>query len=431
MRNEAVKLVVSMMHGILITSVLLGICPKRKLTNLPDLFESIVIRMLGVFGMEIISFCVADYRINMVLIAFFVLLYSRFFLSGSVWKHEIIMMIMAGVLYMSRLAALLGTRAVMGVSITTPVMNGLTGVYAYFMQFELAALMYWGIWYLWARKGNKNKCEAVCVCALGITRVVINFFLIYETRLASAVSEDVIGSIRLNMVFFDVVCILAYFGYIYIMDIEKLRDYNLMLEKMKEQKKILLARQEDYFNLRKECHDNRQKNDMYLRMLESGNVNGVIGELRKEKETLDFVQVYVEGNHMINAVLNEYAIRSRQEEVVFDADVSMELPHEFESDIAIVISNLLENAIAAEQLSKEKKIKFKIFSHNKMYNIVCKNCIRDSVLLKNPKLMTNKEDSKRHGIGITGIRKIVDDMDGIVDFSEENGYFVAHIMIPC
>lgn len=430
MRNEVVRLVVSVMHGIIITSVLLGICPKKKQTNLPDLLESIVIRMIGVFGIGIVSFSVADYRINMVLIAFWVLLYSRLFLSGSVWKHEILMMMVAGTSYIARLAALLGTRAVMGVSVTTPVMNGLTGVYAYFIQFELAALMYWGTWYLWAGKGNRNKCEAACVCALGIVRVMINFFQIYATRLTGMVNEDITGSVRLNMLLFDVLCILGYFGYIYIMDIEKLRDYNLMLEKMKEQKKIVLARQEDYFNLRRECHDNRQKNDMYLRMLESGNVNEVIGELRKEKGTLDSVQAYVEGNHMINAVLNEYAIRSRQEEVVFDADVSIELPHEFESDIAIVISNLLENAIAAEQLSREKKIKLKIFAHNKMYNIVCKNCIRGSVLLENPKLATSKEDSKRHGIGISGIRKIVDDLEGIADFSEENGYFVAHVMIP-
>ena len=66
-----------------------------------------------------------------------------------------------------------------------------------------------------------------------------------------------------------------------------------------------------------------------------------------------------------------------------------------------------------------------------MYNIICKNSIDKSVLTDNPNLHTSKPDKNKHGLGILEIQRKLDEYGGIVDFCEEEGYFVAHIMIPC
>ena len=102
-----------------------------------------------------------------------------------------------------------------------------------------------------------------------------------------------------------------------------------------------------------------------------------------------------------------------------------------EKDVAVILINLLDNAVNASRNSKEKKIKLNIFIHNQMYNIICKNSIDKSVLTDNPYLHTSKRDKNKHGLGILGIQRKLDEYGGIVDFCEEEGYFVAHIMIPC
>ena len=66
-----------------------------------------------------------------------------------------------------------------------------------------------------------------------------------------------------------------------------------------------------------------------------------------------------------------------------------------------------------------------------MYNIICKNKIDESVLEKNPNLVSDKGDLIHHGLGIVEIKNTISKYDGIIDFLEEDGYFVVHIMIPC
>lgn len=100
--------------------------------------------------------------------------------------------------------------------------------------------------------------------------------------------------------------------------------------------------------------------------------------------------------------------------------------------MAILLSNLLDNAIEAEKLQTEKQqIALKMFVYKDSMNIIVENYIEESVLQKNPNLKTSKHDKKGHGIGIDSVKELVRRENGTIAFFEENGNFVAHVMIPC
>lgn len=59
-----------------------------------------------------------------------------------------------------------------------------------------------------------------------------------------------------------------------------------------------------------------------------------------------------------------------------------------------------------------------------------KNSIDNSVIETNRELKTTKKNKNRHGFGIENIKQAVYRHNGILNFDEENGYFICDILIP-
>ena len=89
---------------------------------------------------------------------------------------------------------------------------------------------------------------------------------------------------------------------------------------------------------------------------------------------------------------------------------------------------MLDNAI--EACVAESEIRVAISRRREYETIVVKNRIKSSVLETNPNLETTKEDKAEHGKGVAQIRQITEKYDGMCDFYEEDGFFVACAFIP-
>lgn len=98
-------------------------------------------------------------------------------------------------------------------------------------------------------------------------------------------------------------------------------------------------------------------------------------------------------------------------------------------DLCGLLMNVLDNAIDASKLEKEKDIQIDIKMVKKYLSIVIKNKISTRILENNPNLKTTKQDMKNHGLGIEIINNIVKKYEGILDFNDELGYFVVMIML--
>lgn len=140
--------------------------------------------------------------------------------------------------------------------------------------------------------------------------------------------------------------------------------------------------------------------------------------------------IYYQSSNVINAVLNDKQAVCRSAGIDISLVVSGEVPPRYEIDIAIILANLLDNAIAAQNMVDGGKIWLEMYQQKGMYYIVVKNKISKSVLTSNPRLRTTKSDKERHGLGIVGIELRVRRMDGCYCKYEEGSIFVSYITIP-
>ncbi len=99
------------------------------------------------------------------------------------------------------------------------------------------------------------------------------------------------------------------------------------------------------------------------------------------------------------------------------------------SEIASLFGNLFDNAIEASKDSRCKRIDLDVQLQRNHLSILIRNSIDRSVLHNNKYLMTTKNDKEYHGLGTKNIQRIVDKKKGIINYFEEDGYFVCDILI--
>lgn len=202
---------------------------------------------------------------------------------------------------------------------------------------------------------------------------------------------------------------------------------------LEQQEKQICHTELLYQNARKIRHDMKHYFVTYLELLKAGEVKMVIDEMQEILQTeLKVENIFYMNSKMVNAVINQKAALCKNEDIPFEVQITGEFYWHQESNVAILLSNLLDNAIEAERLQKEKQqIMLKMFVYKDSINIIVENYIEESVLTKNPNLKTSKHDKQGHGIGIDSVKELVRREDGTIAFFEEGDSFVAHVMIPC
>lgn len=139
--------------------------------------------------------------------------------------------------------------------------------------------------------------------------------------------------------------------------------------------------------------------------------------------------IYYQNSSVINAVLNDKRSRAGAGKIFLDMVVSGDVPKYCEMDLAIILANLLDNAIEAS--TSADRIFVEMLQDKGMYLITVKNSISDSVLANNPKLESSKQSANEaHGFGIKSIIRLVKRLDGSYQCYEEHGYFVSYISVP-
>ena len=97
------------------------------------------------------------------------------------------------------------------------------------------------------------------------------------------------------------------------------------------------------------------------------------------------------------------------------------------SHLSIMIGNLLDNAI--ENIGKDKEIMIDVGNVSSYLYIKVMNSIDKPVLKDNPYLLTTKNNTNNHGIGLNSIYLILDKYNGKISFSDDT-YFTVKIIIP-
>lgn len=211
---------------------------------------------------------------------------------------------------------------------------------------------------------------------------------------------------------------------------QKILENSILRTQLREQERLMKATEDSNKEMMELRHDMKRYFTNYLYLLEKGETDLVKQEMRKTfDQKLSSNQMVYTSNAILNAVINEK--KDVCEKNGIPLFVTVKLPQDMDGmEFAIMLSNLLDNAIEAEQQETQKGIWLDMEVVDGMMNLIVENRIKASVLKRNPHLHTTKEVKSEHGMGIGIVRQIVDQFQGFFRVREEEGKFIVHIMIP-
>ena len=100
-----------------------------------------------------------------------------------------------------------------------------------------------------------------------------------------------------------------------------------------------------------------------------------------------------------------------------------------DDDLCSLLSNLLDNGVEGCLRAGKNSVKATLHTDKNCLFITVTNPAPADTLKTNPRLRSTKNNPNAHGFGIPIIRQIVERYDGIVRFSEDNGWFTADAMV--
>lgn len=163
---------------------------------------------------------------------------------------------------------------------------------------------------------------------------------------------------------------------------------------------------------------------------------GKLSELSQELDSIlgaaeDRLHYAETGHTYLDYLLQQKEVLAKQAGIPFRTEVLIDRDVFFDETAAgTVLSNLLDNAIEAEQQEAEPDITLTLscmqgYLHGRVSNRVNRN-----ILKVNPQLKTTKTDEESHGYGIRVVQKTLREHNGMIQFKMENDHFVAEFLLP-
>ena len=207
---------------------------------------------------------------------------------------------------------------------------------------------------------------------------------------------------------------------------------------------LVISREKDYYHeqltmlhnkneeLRQFRHDVKNRLAAMQQMLKQHNYEQVMQYTDKIAERLNDTAQYSNcGNIAIDSILNYKLSKAKamgidvKARVVIPADIPVD-----EDDIVVILGNILDNAIEAnERVSEGKYIRVDFDMDRGNAFIRVKNRYDSVVNCVNGKFLTRKEESQLHGIGLKSVDAVVQKYNGLVDIEYDETEFVVNILM--
>ncbi|MDE6021535.1 MAG: GHKL domain-containing protein [Ruminococcus sp.] len=205
-----------------------------------------------------------------------------------------------------------------------------------------------------------------------------------------------------------------------------------LLELQVSQQKQALEHMDIMQNKIRQCnHDHLNHMLCIKEMMKEGNykeVNNYLDTLVKKNPEVITSHVQIP-DCFLRAVLTVKMEQCRQKNIPISLKTDDNTPLCESSDLCILLSNLMDNAIEASTQTANPKIEVVLSKKKDYYTIIVKNRIEQSVLKNNVMLKTTKKDKQWHGIGIQSVREIVHRYNGMMEYYEQDKWFIANVWL--
>lgn len=160
--------------------------------------------------------------------------------------------------------------------------------------------------------------------------------------------------------------------------------------------------------------------DDYIKNNKLGEAEEYIGDLIADIDKIVF-KSYCD-NHSVNVVLSYYNRIADEKGIKFETSVRFpETVNVSKTDLALVLSNGIENAINAQEKCENKEVIISGFTDADKIYLQIKNPINDTVVFKGK---IPKSKLENHGYGTKSMAAVVEKYDGAYSFGVEDGCFV-------
>lgn len=137
------------------------------------------------------------------------------------------------------------------------------------------------------------------------------------------------------------------------------------------------------------------------------------------------------GNVAVDSVINYKLSEAEQKgieimvQILFPEHIASEI-----EDIVAILGNLLDNATeAAEKAKGNRYVDFRMKCRSGVLIIYVKNSYDGILATQNGEIVTRKEDTRLHGIGLKSIRSLVEAHDGTMKLAYTDDEFEVKIML--
>lgn len=137
------------------------------------------------------------------------------------------------------------------------------------------------------------------------------------------------------------------------------------------------------------------------------------------------------GNFSIDSMLNykNMIAKSKGLSLILEEQIPINLPYE-NSDLCVILGNLLDNAIEAAENSENKEIDVRIVYAKNKLKITVKNYYTGKIKKDTGgNFISTKSDTKNHGIGLQSVTRIVDAYGGVMEVRTDHSVFQVDIII--
>lgn len=212
----------------------------------------------------------------------------------------------------------------------------------------------------------------------------------------------------------------------------------LQLKEMSLQYDYYVKLERDMDGIRHISHDIRN----HLEALRGNNnedqKNEYIGNI--EEELNRYESYYDTGNTFIDNILHRKKLDAIEQKIELRILADLR-PFRCikNSDLCVIISNLLDNALRECRLRKEEEpikenlIQLRIGKFKGFLSITCENSIRENqaqYVIANQDIKTTKSNKNHHGYGIKNINSVVQKYGGAYSIHVREGMFCFSIIIP-
>lgn len=201
---------------------------------------------------------------------------------------------------------------------------------------------------------------------------------------------------------------------------------------LSRQKEEQYYKDQTYHEIRKLSHDmNRYLSAIYS-LLQQGNVEDAMIELKKRQLEVFENQPFDTGYPVLNSVL-AYKIQLAQKQNI-QPQIFWNLKDSLRInliDLAVILSNSLDNAIeAASKVTRQKPLVSLTATTNGNYILIeiCNNTVTVPQIV-NGKIVTTKQDKRLHGLGLASIQRLAQQYDGESFLDYQDGFFTLSVVL--